>query len=539
MKTFITIVIFLLSSIRLLAQLPTNSYAVTSACPGSANNYSTLQSVVTTGALVPIGTVNEGGQGLVINALGYDAANTTVIYGLQSKPLDPTLLVSGNAVSPTLFRIDVATAAATGLGPVAAPLVPATGQSAPRPTEIYRDMSLVLDFVGDGDASSNYYLGGVTCRVFYDAAARTYRLADVHFYVGLLPLVGLATAPAATATLSPDWHQVDLSDAPSASLTATYQANAERYLNSMGTAPIPDGGFQDWVYNTDRDELVAYIGTSNHFLTIANPATQPVARTTAVAVPIPDASGAPGSQNIGALFTDNLHNVYAISAQDGIIYQIDHLTGNYLGKSYGAFGCSRGDAVSLPGAMPITLTSFEAAPASNAVLLDWTTASEFGAASFEVQRSSTRANWTTIQTQNATVQAAGAAYRTTDAAPLLGLAYYRLALRYPDGRLAYSPVRTVTSTGTTLAVAVGKPTSSPLQVFPNPAHGSLAFTLPTGDVSTSVDLISATGQLARHYAPSVNGSTHSLDIQGLPKGFYLLRVQLAGAVRTARVVLAP
>lgn len=239
MKAALIIIIFSLSSIRLLAQLPTNSYAVTSACPGSANNYSTLQSVVTTGALVPVGTVNEGGQGLVINALGYDAANTTVIYGLQSKPLDPTLLVSGNAVSPTLFRIDVATAAATGLGPVAAPLVPATGQSAPRPTEIYRDMSLVLDFVGDGDASSNYYLGGVTCRVFYDGAARTYRLADVHFHVGLLPLAGLATAPAATTTLSPDWHQVDLSDAPSAALTATYQANAERYLNSTGTAPIP------------------------------------------------------------------------------------------------------------------------------------------------------------------------------------------------------------------------------------------------------------------------------------------------------------
>ncbi|WP_157886768.1 T9SS type A sorting domain-containing protein [Hymenobacter sp. PAMC 26628] len=339
--------------------------------------------------------------------------------------------------------------------------------------------------------------------------------------------------------MSPDWHQVDLSDAPSAALTATYQANAERYLNNMGTAPIPDGGFQDWVYNTDRDELVAYIGTSNHFLTIANPATQPVARTTAVAVPIPNASGAPGSQNIGALFTDNLHNVYAISAQDGIIYQIDHLTGDYLGKSYGAFGCSRGDAVSLPGATPITLASFEAASTSNAVLLDWTTTSEFSAASFEVQRSSTRANWTTIQTQDATVQAAGAAYRITDATPLLGLAYYRLALRYPDGRLAYSLVRAVKSMGTALAVAAGKPISSSLQVFPNPAHGSLAFTLPAGDVSTSVDLVSATGQLARHYAPFTNGSTHSLDIQGLPKGFYLLRVQLAGAVRTARVVLAP
>lgn len=494
--------------------------------------------MLTTGALVPIGPINDGGTGLVINALGYDAASTSVIYGLKSKPLDPAVLVAGSSISPTLYRIDLATAAATGLGPVAAPPVPATGLSSPGPTEAYRDLAVVLDFVGDGDANSNYYLSGVTGRVFYDALNMTYRLANVRMYVGVLPLAGLDTAPAATAALAPTWRQVDLSDPASASLATTYQTNAENYLNSGGKTPIPDGGFQDWVYNTDRNELVAYIGATNQFLTIAAPAALPVAKTTAVAAPIPDKSGAPGSQNIGALFTDNLHNVYAISAQDGTIYQLDHLTGNYSGKSYGAFGCSRGDAVSLPGATPITLASFAAAPQGAAVTLSWATSTERHAASFGVERSRTGMSWTTVQTVAAANQATGAAYTANDAAPLPGLAYYRLALRAAGGQVAYSAVLTVTYTGTALAVRAGNGAASALEVFPNPVRGAIGLVLPGGDAPTSIDLLGATGQVVRRYPPA-GGPARSLDTQGLPGGLYLLRVQQGAAVRTARLTLAP
>lgn len=523
------------SSTRLLAQLPTNSFVVTSACPGSADNSSILQSVLTTGALAPIGTINDAGAGLVINALGYDAANSAVIYGLKSKPLDLMALAAGTATLPTLYRIDLATAAATGLGDVMAPPVPASGLSAPGPNEVYRDLAVVLDFVGDGDASSNYYLSGVTGRVFYNAVDKTYRLADVRMYVGVLPLAGLAAAPAATGALGPAWNQVDLSDPVSASLASTYQANAESYLNSGGKTPVPDCGFQDWVYNTDQNDLVAYIGATNQFLTIVAPAALPVAKTTAVAAPILDKSGARGNQNIGAMFTDNLHNVYAISAQDGTIYQLDHRTGDYAGKSYGAFGCSRGDAVSLPGATPVTLASFGAAPAGTAVRLDWATSAERNAASFGVERSRTGMSWTTVQTVAAAGQAAGAAYATTDDAPLPGLAYYRLALRAANGQVAYSAVLPVTYTRTALAARTGSGTAA-LEVFPNPVRGSIGLVLPAGDAPTSIDLIGATGQVMRHYLP---GAARSLDTQGLPGGLYLLRVQQAGTVRTARLTLVP
>ncbi len=529
------------SSSRLLAQLPTNSFAVTSPCPGSPDQFSTLQSVLTTGALAPIGPVKDGANGIVVNALGYDAASPAVIYGLQSKPLNPMALLAGPSAAPTLYRIDLATAAATGLGAVAAPPVPATGLSAPGPTEIYMDEALVLDFVGDGDANSNYYLGGVTGRVFYNAVTKAYRLADVHMYVGVLPLAGLATAPAATVALAPAWHQVDLSDPASAALSTTYQRTGEAYLNSGGTTPIPDGGFQDWVYNTDQDNLVAYIGATNQLLTITAPAALPVAHTTAVAAPILDQAGAPGTQNIGAMFTDELHNVYAISAQGGTIYQIDHVTGNYSGKSYGAFGCSRGDAVSLPGAVPIALASFEAAPAETSVRLSWATTVEHNTASFGVQRSrtGTSAGWATVQTVAATGHAAGAAYAVTDAAPLLGLAYYRLALRYASGRIVYSPVLAVNYTRTALAGRSGSGTGTALDIFPNPVCGPAGLTLSAAGAPTSIDLLSATGQLVRHYPSATGGATRPLDVQGLPGGLYLLRVQQAGGMRTVHVTLAP
>ncbi len=95
----------------------------------------------------------------------------------------------------------------------------------------------MLDFVGDGDASSNYYLSGVTGRALYDVASKTTAWPTCACYVGVLPLAGLATATA--AALAPTWHRVDLSEPASGALAATYQATGETYLNSGGKTPVP------------------------------------------------------------------------------------------------------------------------------------------------------------------------------------------------------------------------------------------------------------------------------------------------------------
>ncbi|HLK98762.1 MAG TPA: hypothetical protein VK364_13405 [Hymenobacter sp.] len=68
MKKTLLGLFFLACGHDLLAQLPTNSFAVTSACSASDGNPSVLQKVNTDGSLTPVGTVTDGTTPLIINA---------------------------------------------------------------------------------------------------------------------------------------------------------------------------------------------------------------------------------------------------------------------------------------------------------------------------------------------------------------------------------------------------------------------------------------------------------------------------------------
>ncbi|MBC8082428.1 MAG: T9SS type A sorting domain-containing protein [Hymenobacter sp.] len=527
MKKILLALFLLAHGQDLLAQLPTNSFAVTAACPASAGNTSVLQGINTDGSLTPVAPIIDAGTGtrLIINALGFDSnpLNQTGIYGMS---VVQPITINNFDTPPTFYRIDLGTAQATSLGAVTPPPTPTSGLSSPGPTEILiRDVRQTFNFIGDGGSNSEYYASGATARIFSSGGlSGPFRVADLRLYVGVIQLTPFSTA-------SPVWRQLDASDPATTALIAGYQDEVQAYLNSNGTLPIPQGGLQDWVYDVRTGNLVSYLGQDDQFLTIRNPATNPAAVTTQPTDTIPT------QQDIGSMFTDRNGNVYAVDADGGTIYRIDRLTGNYSNVSFGtAFGCSRGDAVSMPGALPlpVTLTRFSATPQCGAVRLDWATASEKNAATFLVQRSRSGTDWQTVQTVRAGNRPTGQAYSALDAAPLAGQSYYRLSQRDLDGTTAYSPVQAVLMPGLT-----GKAIA---EVYPNPtAEGRFTVLLPqqAEGPGTALELLNATGQSVRRARAEAGQRTLPLDVHGLPAGLYYLRVRQSGLSSTVSVVLLP
>ncbi len=498
-------------AIQAHAQFPSNSFAVRSACPGSANNPSTLEIINVDGSLTLIGTVQDGTTPLVLNALGNDAQDRQNLYAMNV--VQPTILDFNTP--PNLYRVSLATAQATNLGPIASP-PPAPATTGPTSFEYMTvKFNQTLNFIGDGDNTSSYFVGGVAFnynRNLFNTSAST--ITDFRFYVGQVQLTPFTTT-------TPTWRLLDVSDPATAAIINAFAAKTQVYLNSDGNGPLPEGGIQDWVFDPFSANLVSYIGQDNKFLTISGISSSPVAITITPTTPLPTA------QDIGAMFSDRQGGVYAVTADDGTIYKIDRLTGNWTNRSFGsALGCNRGDAVSFPDAipLPVTLTRFEAAAAGPAVRLSWATATEERVGYFEVERSATATSWRPVARVSAGNQPAGQQYGLTDERPLTGPAYYRLAIHDLDGTVAYSGVRTVR---TVFSAAV----------YPNPVRGAAQVQLPDAVGAATLELLSSQGQVVRRLAVPAGTGHASLTTTGLPGGVYLLRVQQAATSSTTRLVV--
>ncbi|AHJ97015.1 T9SS type A sorting domain-containing protein [Hymenobacter swuensis] len=514
--------LLLLSSHCAWAQLPTSSFAVSSACPASARNPSQLYQVLQDGSMQTVGTVRiNGGNNLIINGLGYDQADQSVLYGMR---VEQQSLANFTTFTPQLYRINLSTALADSVRPMTAPETPPASElTQPTGSQTTTDVRQTLNFVADSGPNGQYYIGGATFRIIFDTffgfpLPNTARVSDARLYVGTVDLTSIA---------APTWQRLNTSDPATAAVVESFRSQAEAYIRSSGSGPTPEGGIQDWVYDKATGNLVSYLGLTDQYLTISNPATAPVAVTTAVTTPIPATPS--GDRNVGAMFSDRFDNVYTVRAATGEIFRIDGQTGNYTGRAYGAaLGCTRGDAVSFRDALPlpVTLVRFGATATTAGVRLDWLTASEQQVGYFEVERSATGTSWQPVGRVVAGNRPGGQSYSVLDAPPLAGQSYYRLAMHDEDGRVAYSSVQPVNRAGDFV-----------LQVYPNPAREQVQVLLPTAELSATLELRNTRGQLVRQLRTDVGSNTAQLRTAGLPGGVYFLRVSQAGYSKTSRLVI--
>jgi hypothetical protein len=183
--------------------------------------------------------------------------------------------------------------------------------------------------------------------------------------------------------------------------------------------------------------------------------------------------------------------------------------------------------------LPVTLASFSAAPQGANVVVRWTTASEQHNAGFEVQRSATGSEFTTLAyvAGSGTTQTANS-YHYLDAAPLRTTSYYRLKQVDTDGTIAYSPVVAVAASGAQATVAT-------LSLYPNPVADRATIEWTSTAASAGCwSLATATGQVVHKEALRAEAGLNTLavDLLPYPSGSYVLTVEAAGqAVRRARV----
>ncbi|RSK45326.1 T9SS type A sorting domain-containing protein [Hymenobacter rigui] len=504
-----------------LAQLPTSSYAVSSACPASARNPSQLYQIAQDGSMQPIGTIQSSANGnkLIINALGYNQADQSVLYGMR---VEQQSLSNFTTFVPQLYRINLSTAVADSIGPVTPPPTPPTGELTPTTgTQTAIDVRQTLNFVADSGPDGTYYTGGATFRVIFSTffgipIPASAQVTDVRLYVGTINL---------TAITAPVWLRLNTTDPATAAVVENFRSQTETYIRSNGSGPTPEGGIQDWVFDKETGNLVSYLGLTDQYLTVRNPASAPVATTTNITTPVPGTTA--NDKNIGSMFSDRFYNVYAVRSATGEIFRIDNQTGNYTGRSYGAaLGCTRGDAVSFRDALPlpVKLVKFAASATSEGVRLNWATASEQHTAYFAIERSPNGTAWAPVQRVQAGNKPNGQQYTTLDTAPLPGTSYYRLATHDENGDVAYSSVLPVSRAGK-------------LQLYPNPASTVVQVELPASGATTTLELRDIQGRVVRQQRLEAGSTSTELRTAGLPGGVYMLRVSQGAASSTSRLVL--
>ncbi len=200
---------------------------------------------------------------------------------------------------------------------------------------------------------------------------------------------------------------------------------------------------------------------------------------------------------------------------------------NIIGTTPAAYGTSLTGPITLfsGGTLPIVLSSFNAVLNNNATNINWSIAQESNLSRFVVMRSGDGSTWAQI----GTVQAKGnssstISYSFVDQFPLQGMNYYRLESIDIDGNFKLSEIKMIQG-----MFIKG------IKIWPNPATDHLQITFGS-NISTNINarIINQYGQVMQQKQfTNVAGTTSIMQINGYPKGIYVLHLKAADGTESA------
>jgi hypothetical protein len=180
-----------------------------------------------------------------------------------------------------------------------------------------------------------------------------------------------------------------------------------------------------------------------------------------------------------------------------------------------------------PSLLPIELLSFNVVSMDNAVLINWSTASEINNDYFTVERSIDGSYWEDIayvegaENSNITVN-----YEIVDNDPVSGVSFYRLKQTDFDG---------TSETFKILAIESSLVNELEVSVFPNPVVNVLNIQNESND-NLEVYLVNSRGQRIAVNVVNVSGQVQ-IDMASFSKGMYHLQiVSETGTVITKQIV---
>lgn len=176
--------------------------------------------------------------------------------------------------------------------------------------------------------------------------------------------------------------------------------------------------------------------------------------------------------------------------------------------------------------LPIELLTFDAIQKESSVDLVWTTASEVDNDYFIIQRSSDGINFENYHKVGGIGNSSSAyTYHTVDGNPHLGISYYRLKQVDLNGDFTYSDTKSVEFTG-----------SSDVILYPNPATSS--FTIESkGDEIQNIICFNALGQQTQFTRLYLKQQQAQFDVTHLPKGTYVIKIELEKSIVTKRLIV--
>ncbi len=198
---------------------------------------------------------------------------------------------------------------------------------------------------------------------------------------------------------------------------------------------------------------------------------------------------------------------------ENVVGNVTEISGYYIEVTISGF--SNFFIMSATSALPVTLTSFTVQAINNTALLQWVTASELNNDHFAIERSADGRSFTKIgRVQGFGTTSIAQHYRFTDAAPLTGNNYYRLAQVDLDGKITYSQIRLLSLNGQ----------GGALKVFPNPVKSALHIQLPqAAPGQNALQLYDLTGLKVLVQSVPAGSLQIDADITTLAPGMYIVR----------------
>lgn len=173
--------------------------------------------------------------------------------------------------------------------------------------------------------------------------------------------------------------------------------------------------------------------------------------------------------------------------------------------------------------LPVTFLSFDAKTINNNVVLTWRVAGEENIVRYEVEKSSDGRRFATIGSVAKTGQNI---YSYTDAISA-GIVYYRIKNVGNDNTFKYS----------TVARLVNGRSEIVFKAFPQPVQSQLVLQYPNVSGKALISISTAEGKLVRSVVPSSGSMQSTVDMSGLQKGLYIIRLDTGdGNVKTLKVV---
>lgn len=177
--------------------------------------------------------------------------------------------------------------------------------------------------------------------------------------------------------------------------------------------------------------------------------------------------------------------------------------------------------------LPIQLVNFDVKVKENGVLASWLTSNEINNDYFTLERSLDGEDFEDVlRIPGAGTTRDDRYYEVLDNPRSVGDIYYRLKQTDFDGKSSVSATRRV------------RLETSPffVKMYPNPVdQGEFNIELPANDYVARIELINSAGQVV--YSTTSNSSNSVLNVSGLPKGIYFVRVIANSGAASSKVVI--